>query len=406
MTVCRGDEFNEANLKRCIDVAAAVGLEVFILDGPMWCSAYGNWRVPNRNRFPRGLAPLVDYAHQQGLLFGLYFEAEGGREGYTSAEGGASIGGWGESQVFQEHPDWFDQPRSVLNLAVPEAAAYLESELSRLVEHYHLDLYRHDFNAPWRGQGPETSRDSFEENCYWRHYDAFYSIFERLGRKYPDLILQQASAGGARSDLGTAGVFHEQFTSDRATYPAVYRMLAGLSVFLPPETWVNANGMAWPTDLPDLDTTLRGAYALGNTPMIFNALLPKSVHELAPQVRERFLHYAGLYKSFIRPLLPTCKVYHHAPVNADGGVESGAWFAMGFTSPAQDKGWATVIHLERTPGTYHLKPRGLDPGRRYTVTWDNSGKTETLDGSALMRDGLKIHTQRDRCSELLLFEQA
>ena len=68
--------------------------------------------------------------------------------------------------------------------------------------------------------------------------------------------------------------------------PYVYRMLSGTSVYLPPETLVNSNGMAYPKDRPDLDTTLRGAFALGNTPMIFNSILPKAVDDLKPEVRE------------------------------------------------------------------------------------------------------------------------
>jgi len=29
-----------------MDVVASAGIEVFILDGPQWVSAYGNWLVP------------------------------------------------------------------------------------------------------------------------------------------------------------------------------------------------------------------------------------------------------------------------------------------------------------------------------------------------------------------------
>jgi alpha-galactosidase len=401
MTVYRGEAFNETNMMKCMDVAAAVGMELFILDGPMWGSAYGNWLVPNQKRFPRGLGPLVEYAHQKGLLFGLYVEPEGGRDGSTSG----NIGPWSQSKVFQEHPDWFVQPGTVLNLSIPEAAAYMDSELNQIVDHYKLDLYRHDFNGPEAGQSSETLRDGFMESDYWRHYDAFYSIFEHVHAKYPDLILQQASGGGRRSDLGTVGRFHEQFTSDRAIMPFVYRMLSGFSVFLPPETLVNSNGMAWPKDQPDLDTTLRGAYALGNTPMIFNSILPKSVEELKPEVRGKFLHYANLYKTFIRPILPTSRVYHHAPVNGTGGVESGDWFAMEFTSPDQQKGWATIIRLKKSASdSYLLKPKGLDRKRKYGVTFDNTGKTQFIEGAALMRDGLAIHLEGERASELVLME--
>jgi alpha-galactosidase len=66
-------------------VAAAVGIEVLLVEGPMWCSGYGNWLFPDRKRFPRGLDPLIDYTHGKGMLFGLYVEPEGGRDGFTSS---------------------------------------------------------------------------------------------------------------------------------------------------------------------------------------------------------------------------------------------------------------------------------------------------------------------------------
>jgi alpha-galactosidase len=405
MTVYRGDAYNEANMKKCMDVATATGMELFILDGPMWGSAYGNWLVPNQKRFPNGLAPLVEYAHQKGLLFGLYVEPEGGRDGYTSSMGGATIGPWSESQVFKDHPNWFVQPQSVLNLSIPEAAQYMDAVVKQVIDHYKLDLYRHDFNAPLRGQGSETLRDGFVECDYWRHYDAFYSAFRDAHQRYPHVVLQQASGGGTRLELDTASVFDEHFSSDRETMPYVYRMISGLSVYEPPEIFVGSNGMAWPKDRPDLDTTLRGAFALGNTPVIFNAILPKSTDELTPAIRGRFLHYANLYKTFIRPLIATCKVYHLAPVNATGGVESSDWFAMEFTSPDQQKGWATIIRLSKSASeNYLFKPKGLDGRRKYSVTFDNTGKAVAFEGSQLMREGITIQLGPGHASELLLWE--
>lgn len=406
MTVYRGENYNEANMKKCMDVAAAAGMEVFILDGPMWGSTYGDWLTPSKERFPHGLQPLVDYAHEKGLLFGLYVEPEGGRGGYCSAEGGACIADWRQSQVYQEHPDWFVQPRSILNLSIPAAGAYFDSELSKIVDHYHIDLYRHDFNSPFRGRGSETLRDGFLESDYWRHYHAFYAAFKDLHRRYPDLILQQASGGGSRLELDTVSVFDEHFTSDRATYPFMYRMLSGLSVYLPPEILVGSNGMALPKDLPDLDTILRGAYALGTTPVIFNGILPRSVEQFKRGVREKFRHYAQLYKTFIRPLLPNCKVFHLAPVNATGGVESGQWLAMDFMAPDKKKGWAIVIRLKPvTQTTYVLKPKGLDQTKKYEVTFDNTGKTSEVDAVSMMTAGVQIHLEKGQASELLLFRQ-
>jgi hypothetical protein len=139
--------------------------------------------------------------------------------------------------------------------------------------------------------------------------------------------------------------------------------------------------------------------------MVFNALLPKSVDELSPEIREKFLHYAEIYKSFIRPLLPACKVYHHAPVSANGSVESGDWFAMEFSSPDRRKGWATLIHLSSTePDAYIFQPKSLDGAKEYRLSFDNSGTVAVYKGARLMREGLKIQLPSGRASELIRWE--
>ncbi|MBI4582805.1 MAG: alpha-galactosidase [Planctomycetes bacterium] len=399
LTVYRGDDCNEANLKKFMEVCAAAGIELFILDGPTWAEGYGKW-VPKKRWFPGGLEPLREFAHQKGLLFGVYAEVEGGR------------GRWEESEAWARHPEWFlqrnpDYPwRNFINLTVPEAAAYVESELDRIIVDYRLDIYRHDQNGCRGGEGSETFRAGFMENDYWRYYDAWHGIVDRARARYPDLILQQASGSGARLELATLAHWHENYSSDRASYPHVYQMLSGLTVYLPPETLVVPNGMAGNgRNQPDLVTMLRSVYTLGNTPMIFNAMLPKTVDEFRPGDLEKFLRYNRLYKSFIRPLLSTCKVYHHAPVSASGGVETGNWFAMEFSSPDRRRAWAVIIRLNPAEsGAYLFKPKGLDPRRRYRMTSDNAGKTETVEGESRLRIGFSIKPPPETSSELLLFE--
>lgn len=211
LTLYRGKNFNEGNVKRLMDVISQLGVELFILDGPMWCSNYGEWLSPRKPEFPNGLRPLVSYAHHY-LLFGLYAEPEGGRDGYTSPVGphapgsyGLTIGPWKDSSVFREHPDWFVEGAQhnlhfvgtegyfvpsqhvapVLDLTKPLAAAYFTSELQQIVGHYGLDLYRHDFNNSLVGEGSVTMRAGFPEADYWRHYEALYQAFDELRVKFP-----------------------------------------------------------------------------------------------------------------------------------------------------------------------------------------------------------------------------
>lgn len=77
-----------------------------------------------------------------------------------------------------------------------------------------------------------------------------------------------------------------------------------------------------PEQRPDRHTMLRTIFALGNTPSMFNKLLPRST-EITPEIRAKYIRYTQPHKRFILPILPTVQVYHHVPVNGEGGVESG-----------------------------------------------------------------------------------
>ncbi len=409
LTVYRGDAYNEESVKKCMDVAALAGVEAFIVDGPTWAEGttpgvqnpgqYGIW-LPRKKWFPNGFEPLVEYAHGLGMFFGIYAEPEGGR------------GDWTQTEAYKEHPEWFTTRRPLfpgpcfINMAIPGAADYVESEIHRIIEANHLDLYRHDQNGVEGGEGSSTLREGFQENDYWRHYEALRRIMAQVRKDYPHLILQQAAAGGCRMDLASMSLWQESFTSDNCSWPHVYQAAAGLSVYLPPEVLVVANGMAGNgRNQPDLTTMLREVYMLGHTPMIFNAMLPKSVDEFSPEMREKFQKYNRLFKDFARPLLPTLKVYHHAPVNSEGGVESGPWFAMEFFSPDRLKGWALVIRLDNVEHEgYPLKLKGPDPAKKYHVTLDNTGQTRAISGSDLIEKGLHIEVGKEPASELVMLE--
>jgi alpha-galactosidase len=383
---------NEENIKQQIDLAAAIGVELFIVDAGWW-DVYGDW-TPSASRFPHGLAPLADYAHKKGMLFGLYAEVEGAR------------GDWTRCSWCKEHPDWFlPNFKNILDLTKPEVAAHVEAQLSRMVEDYKLDLYRHDYNTPFTGELGQREHDGVEENMYWRYYEAWYGILERLHVKYPDLILQQAAAGGMRNDLGMASRWHEPYLTDGLNTPHVLRNYSGQTVGQPPENFVIAFGI--PAISPNrghFDTHLRLTYSLG-TPWL--APVAPTLQELSPERLERYRHYANLYKHFIRPLWPTCRVYHHAPANSREGVERNPWFAMEFAAPDRAKGWATIVRLaDSDSDTYLLRPRGLDPAGSYRVTFDSAGTSAIINGERLMHEGLLIRLESTLSSELLLFEAA
>lgn len=377
-----------------IDLAAALGAELFILDAGWWDRTL-DWE-PSAKRFPNGLEPAIAHAREKGLRFGLYAEIEGGR------------GNIRESRVAREHPDWLG-PKDILILGNPECAAWVEKELRRLIERYDLDLFRLDYNPLFTYEGPESSRDGFTENNYWRYYEAFYGIFERIHQDYPDLILQQCAGGGARNDLGTASRFHESYLTDGLWFPNVLRVFSGLTMGFPPEHYVTALGAyGQPTRgrIGNLDTQLRATFTLG-TPLIYSGMVAPNLAAMPPERLKRFKNYAQVYKEFIRPVLPGCMLFHHAPISARGGVDSSGWFAMEFGAPDQGKDWALIARIGDTDiDTYSFIPRGLSPNKRYQITLDSKRYDFEVHGWDLINTGIKVRLESIGTSELLLFEEA
>ncbi|HWE97275.1 MAG TPA: alpha-galactosidase, partial [Tepidisphaeraceae bacterium] len=79
---------DERMARRMIDESADLGIEMFHIDAG-WFRAVGDWRA-DPAKFPRGLAPISEYAHQRGLKFGLWV-------GWT--QGGNSVEPEGRHQV-------------------------------------------------------------------------------------------------------------------------------------------------------------------------------------------------------------------------------------------------------------------------------------------------------------------
>lgn len=388
-------ELDEARLRFEIDVAREVGAELFIVDagwfgneGSRWWTTVGDWQVGDR--LPNGLEPIFAYAREQGLRYGLWFDLERLGE---------------ESQVAAEHPEWLLQrygkatPGGDMDLTNPDAIAHLEETLVRLIEQYDLDLFRLDFNT-YPYEGGQTERDGYRENTTWRYYENVYALYDRLRARFPDLILENCSGGGGRTDLGLVSRFHHTWVTDWQAAPRTLRILNGMSMALPPERIDRNAGVGQNGHLRgDLDFQLRAC--------MFGHLTLTGLYPAAGQGNPRHLarirHHVQHYKSFIRPLLPTALIYHHTPVLA--GKEPRGWSVLEYVADDRQRAVVGVFRLAG-PGsdTYHLHLRGVAADRRYRVTYDNSGQSAIITGDDLLHQGLTLRLARPLMSELLLLE--
>ena len=388
----RNAQITESQLLEEIDVAADVGVELFMLDAgwfgevsERWSEAVGDW---NREcpLLPSGLRAAFDYAHSKGLLVGLWVEVE--RMGVSS-------------HLLRDHPDWAMQKRgeTILNLDLsrPELARYLEETIAGLIEKYDLDCYRIDYNIS-TGEGGEAERGGYTENVLWRYYEAFYGIFERIHERFPDILLENCSSGGGRTDLGIMSRFHYTQVTDRWSPGPQLKIMNGMSIALAPELCEPLLG-AISDGVSDIDFMLRiGLFGHFTVSGIF-----PTMGEQQAVARERWVHAIDLYKTFVRPMLSTCRMFHHTPIQRQ--TEEGDWVVLECASPDGGRGYVGVFRLGgATEDAYHLYPKGLDVSKRYRVTYDTSGRSREMDGGMLVDQGLRVVVPGGFTSELLLFE--
>ncbi|WP_240796726.1 alpha-galactosidase [Streptomyces sp. RFCAC02] len=187
-------------LTELADAAAAVGAERFVLDDGWFGGrrddrrALGDWYVSDEV-WPRGLGPLTDHVTGLGMQFGLWVEPEMINE---------------DSELARAHPDWIMAPHAdgarlprparsqqVLDLARPEAFAYILERLDDLLTTYPISYLKWDHNRDLVEAGHRpTGRAGVHGQTR-----ALYRLLDELRRHHPGVEIESCSSGGGRVDL-------------------------------------------------------------------------------------------------------------------------------------------------------------------------------------------------------------
>ena len=390
-------EITPEYVKHHIDIAGEIGCEVFFIDASWygapkshWWTTVGDWQV-DRERFPEGFGPLRDRVHEKGMLWGLWMDAE--RIGKNSA---AAIA----------HPEWVGEAydgdkrlADVLDLTNPEAAAWMEEQIAKVITEYECEFFRLDYNVASVKDGMRTERENYIENGYWRYYEVLYAIYDRLRARFPNVIFENCAGGGGRTDVGLVRRFSHTWVTDWQIAPRSFSITNGMTMALPPEYVDRLVGGQAGHSAAEYDFQIRLLMFCRPSMSFFHPLGT----DWNPIVRERTKHYVSLYKDFIRPFMPTGRIYHHTP--AVSSPEPQGWGVLELASEDRTRAIAGVFQLSSPQSPeYVLRLRGLDVGKRYRVTFDNHGQACEVDGFTLMQQGLTIRLAGALTSEFLLIE--
>jgi len=378
-------------LKELARLAAQVGVERYVLDDGWFrhrrndTAGLGDWYV-DEDVWPDGLHPLVDAVRELGMEFGLWVEPE-----MVNLD----------SDLARAHPHWVLGPggrtplpsryQQVLDLAHPDAYAYILERLDTLLTEYPIAYLKWDHNRDLleAGRGADGTPGVHAQTA------ALYRLLDELRARHPGVEIESCSSGGLRVDLEILEHTDRVWGSDVIDPLERQQIQRWTSQLIPPELVGSHVGA------PRAHTTGRThdlAFRAG-TALFGSFGIEWNLATASDLERKDLASWVALYKE-VRELVHTgevVRVPQHDPSFAVHGViahdRSEALFALvQLTSPETS-----------VPGAVRLP--GLDPARRYHVRVQPPGDLPdhsrgitpppwiaegvTLPGSALAHTGLR-----------------
>ncbi len=342
----------EDKIKQIIDRAAEVGVERVVLDDG-WFGArrhdragLGDW-VVSKDVFPKGLGPIIKYANDKGIEFGLWFEGEMVNP---------------DSDLYRAHPDWILQEpgripvmgryQQVLDLTKEGAYNHVLSQVDAVLSENNIAYIKWDHNRhlsdPISDGRPVVNKQAHALN----------SLFDELKRRHPKLEIESCSSGGGRIDLGMIDHADRFWTSDQNDPLERQQIQRWTAMVIPPEFLGTHIG---PTLGHQMHRTHSIEFRALNA-LFGHAGIEWNITEATDHEMSVLKKFAAFYKKH-RSLLHSGNV-----VRSD--VIDGSAFLYG--TVAQDKKEAIFTYMQLTSldnfGPLVTTFDGLDPKAMYKVT--------------------------------------
>ncbi len=381
-------------------IAKDIGIELFVMDDGWFKgrktdnAGLGDW-VPDTDKFPDGLDPLIDAVNGLGMDFGLWVEPEMVNP---------------NSDLYRAHPEWALQTphrtahemrnQLILNLARDDVKEYLISVLDKILTDHNITFIKWDMNRyaseiGWPGESPARQRE-----LRIRYINNLYEIFRTLRENHPDVVFEGCSGGGGRVDTGILAVTDQTWTSDNSDPGDRLHIQYGYSYAFPAKSMVS-----WVTDSSwhGADIPLRFRFHVS---MAANLGIGSNLKKWDDSDRETARRLISLYKD-IRHIVQLGDQYRLRDpynenrmavqfVSRDSSESAVFAFQTLETIPMATKGSSTNDRL-----VLH----GLDPDAVYAVNNTVTGKTDELTGEILMASGIDVPLKGNYTSTIVVISK-
>lgn len=200
---------NEDNLLANAKVAKRLGVEYIVLDAGWfgasdeWMNIRGDWELENNEKFPSGVKKLSEQIKNMGLKFGIWVEIE-------------AVGS--NAELRKRFADYIaevnGEKKDLLcfgNHVVQEWAYQMVKEL---IDKYDASWVKMDFNIDPNSGCSCTTHEHTTFTGNQAHISGLYKVINRLKDEYQDVIFENCSSGGQRSDQKIMDLFDVNFLSD------------------------------------------------------------------------------------------------------------------------------------------------------------------------------------------------
>jgi alpha-galactosidase len=341
-----------------------VGIEAYWMDAGWfeggWPFGVGNWD-PDPKKFPRGLKPLGDAAHQKGLKFLLWFEPERVAPG---------------TLIEKQHPEWVLHIQNEgkgggrFNFGNPAARQWITDLLSHHIDEWGIDIYRNDNNlCPlpfWRVADP-PDRQGITEN---HDIEGLYAVWDGLLERHPKLEIDNANWRITGPDIEAlkrtiGSLTRSEICGFGLPHPMPDQVQsAELSLWVP----LNANLLH---DLTPYSFRSTATTGVGIGLDLRSNYIPRDqLKEAIEQLKELRPYWLGDY-------------YPQTAID----LNDKAWCGWQFDRPDLDAGYAIYFRRPKSPRTvFEAALRGLDLKANYEVTFAETyhvKEKRTMTGAAL-----------------------
>ena len=363
---------NETILKRNADVAAALGVELFVVDLG-WSRMIGDWR-DDPKKFPVGMRSISDYVHSLGMKFGMHF---------ALAEASP------DAPVLQDHPDWTSTKSygyaDALSLCLSNAETrdWITKEAIRLIDDYNVDWILQDGEQMVKECTKTTHTHDPKDSNYANAVDGLNAVVGAVQKARPNTSWENCADGGTMMTFNMVKQYVTSITNDASGDFDARQATYGATYVFPPRYVDRYMGEQ------DIDKYTTRSFMFGGPWVFMNRLTELSVEDQVLAASE-----IATYKT-VRASVRDAKVFHLDPP-AKEGID-----AIQSYNAAQRTALAVVTRNGGVEAAYTLLFRGLEPEGTYRVTFQNNSSVLVYSGLQLMRSGVQVPLPETQSSDIV-----